>query len=78
MRRSFLFGAAVILTVAVTVAGRSSLATGQATAANQAPGAVLLVCNGSTARCPTIPRAAGPYYRTVQGAVDVARPATGS
>jgi hypothetical protein len=34
----------------------------------------LLVCNGSTAPCPAIPRAAGPYYRTVQAAVDAAQP----
>jgi hypothetical protein len=66
MRRSFLFGAAVIL----AVAGGSSLAPRQAAAADQTPG-VLLVCNGSTAPCPA---AARPYYRTVQGAVDAARP----
>jgi hypothetical protein len=35
---------------------------------------VLLVCNGSTAPCPALPHSAGPYYRTVQGAVDAARP----
>ena len=70
MQRSFLFGAAVIL----AVAGGSGLATGQATAADQGPGAVLLVCNGSTARCPAMAPAAGPYYRTVHGAV-VAAPA---
>jgi hypothetical protein len=67
MRRSFLFGAAVIL----AVAGGSGLATGQATAANQGRGPVLLGCNGSTARCPA---GAGPYYRAVQGAIDAARP----
>src|SRR5439155_25026654 len=41
-------------------------------AAGQGPG-MLLVCNGSTVRCPALPRSAGPYYRTVQGAVDAAR-----
>jgi hypothetical protein len=35
---------------------------------------VLLVCNGSTVPCPAIPRAAGPYYRSVQAAVDAAHP----
>jgi hypothetical protein len=67
MWRSFLSGAAIIL----AAAGGSSLAPGQATAANQGPGAVLLVCNGSTAACPA---RAGSYYRTVQGAVNAARP----
>jgi hypothetical protein len=66
MRRWFLLGAAVIL----AATGASSLAPGQATAASRGP-SVLLVCNGSTAACPP---GAGPYYRTVQGAVDAARP----
>ncbi|MDR2988163.1 MAG: hypothetical protein LBV34_25340 [Nocardiopsaceae bacterium] len=35
---------------------------------------VLLVCNGSTLPCPRTAPAAGPYYRTIQGAVDAARP----
>ena len=34
---------------------------------------MLLVCNGSTVRCPALQRSARPYYRTVQGAVDAAR-----
>jgi hypothetical protein len=73
MRRSLLFGAAVI----VAVGGGSALAAGPATAASPAPAvaspapAVLLVCNGSTAPCPA---GAGPYYATVQGAVDAAQP----
>jgi hypothetical protein len=66
MWRSLVFSTAVIL----AVAGGSILAPGQATAASQGRG-VLLVCNGSTAPCPA---AAGPYYRTVQGAVDAAQP----
>jgi hypothetical protein len=76
MRHAFWRNAAIVLAV---VAG-SSLAAGQAIAgspsgsprshaAAQSKG-VLLVCNGSTVRCP----AAGPYYRSVQGAVDAARP----
>src|SRR5215472_17160504 len=80
MRHAFLSGAALIL----AIAGGSSLATQHASAASQAdyssgaraasqgPG-VLLVCNGSTVRCPALPRSAGPYYRTVQEAVDAAR-----
>jgi pectin methylesterase-like acyl-CoA thioesterase len=56
----------------LAAAGGSSLASGQATAANQP--SVLLVCNGSTAPWPAIAPAAGPVYRTVQGAVDAARP----
>jgi hypothetical protein len=81
MRHVFLSGAALIL----AIAGGSGLATQHAIAASPAgyssglpaasrgPG-VLLVCNGSTLRCPALPRSAGPYYRTVQGAVDAARP----
>src|SRR5262252_7131183 len=81
MRRAFLFGAAFIF----TIAGCTSPATTQHAittspagnssgppAASRGP-SVLLVCNGSTAGCPALPRAAGPYYRTIQGAVDAAR-----
>lgn len=68
-RLLFIFGTAVIL----AVAGGSSLPAGQATAgqatAASQKASVLLVCNGSTAPCPA---RAGPYYRTVQGAVDAA------
>jgi hypothetical protein len=81
MRHAFFSGAALIL----AIAGGSSLATqhtitagpadysSSLMAAGRGPG-VLLVCNGSTVRCPALPRSAGPYYRTVQGAVDAARP----
>jgi hypothetical protein len=69
MWRSFLSGAVVIL----TAAGASSLAPGQATAANHGPN-VLLVCNGSTAPCPA---GTGPHYRTVQGAVAWSLPVPG-
>jgi hypothetical protein len=80
MRHSLMLGAALIL----ALAGGPALAGGQATAAslagparasatNHKPG-VLLVCNGSTAPCPPLPTGAGSYYRTVQGAVDAARP----
>jgi hypothetical protein len=81
MRHASLFGVALIL----AIAGCTSPATQHATTASpagsssgpravsQGPG-VLLVCNGSTVRCPALPRSAGPYYRTVQGAVDAARP----
>src|SRR5215472_337504 len=80
MRHAFLSGAALIL----AIAGGSSLAAQPGIAARPAdyssgPGvasqgpSVLLVCNGSTAPCPALPRSARPYYRTVQGAVDAAR-----
>jgi hypothetical protein len=80
MRHAFLFGAALIF----TVAGCTSPATQHAITASPADGSsgppavsqessVLLVCNGSTVRCPALPRSARPYYRTVQGAVDSAR-----
>jgi hypothetical protein len=80
MRHAFLSGAALIL----AIAGGSGLANQHAITASPAdyssgppaasggPG-VLLVCNGSTARCPALPHSARPYYRTVQGAVDAAR-----
>jgi hypothetical protein len=80
MRHAFLSGAALIL----AIAGGSGMATQHAITASPAdyssgplaasPGpGVLLVCNGSTARCPALPHSARPYYRTVQGAVDAAR-----
>jgi hypothetical protein len=80
MRHAFLFSSALI----VAIAGGAGLATQHAVAASAVgsssgpraagPGPrVLLVCNGSTVRCPALPRSAGPYYRTVQGAVDAAR-----
>jgi hypothetical protein len=81
MRRAFLFGAVLIF----TIAGCTSPATTQHAITTSPAGdsssppavsrgpSVLLVCNGSTARCPALPRAGGPYYRTVQGAVDAAR-----
>ena len=80
MRHTFWLNAAVVLAV---VAG-SSMAGGQAIAgsstgpprspaAPQGPG-VLLVCNGSTIACPAAAPAAGPYYSSIQGAVDAARP----
>jgi len=80
MRHAFFFSAALIL----ALAGGAGLATQRAITASAAdyssgPRAashgpsVLLVCNGSTVRCPALPRSARPYYRTVQGAVDAAR-----
>jgi hypothetical protein len=70
MRRAFLYGAALIL----AIAGCTSPAFGHGTTATSQEASVLLVCNGSTVRCPALPRSAGPYYRTVQEAVDAARP----
>jgi hypothetical protein len=76
MRHAFLFGTALILGIA---GGGSSLAaqpaiaaspadySSSSLAASQGP-SVLLVCNGSTVRCP-----AARHYRTVQGAVNAAR-----
>ena len=69
MRRLFLVGAAVIVAI-----GSGLALAGVATAASPAP-VVLLVCNGSTVPCPA---GAGPYYGTVQGAVDAARAGDGS
>src|SRR6267154_5159052 len=80
MRHAFLFGTALIF----TIAGCTSPATQHATTASPAGNSagppavshgpsVRLVCNGSTVQCPALPRSAGPYYGTVQGAVDAAR-----
>jgi hypothetical protein len=69
MRRAFLLGAALTL----ALAGGSGLAPQKALAADPAAG-VLLVCNGSTDPCPALPPSAGPYYQTVQSAVDAAQP----
>ena len=80
MRHASLFGVALILFIAgctspatrhVTTASPAGSSSGPR-AVSQGP-SVLLVCNGSTVRCPALPRSAGPYYRTVQGAVDAAR-----
>jgi hypothetical protein len=81
MRHAFLSGAALILAITggSGLAAQHTITAGPADfssspmAAGGGPG-VLLVCNGSTVRCPALPRSAGPYYRTVQGAVDAARP----
>jgi len=81
MRRAFLFGLALIF----IIAGCTSPATTQHAITTSPAGnssgppavsrgpSVLLVCNGSTARCPALPPSAAPSYRTVQGAVDAAR-----
>ena len=80
MRRRFLF-IAVALVLALT--GGPGLTVGQAIAASSSAGShaalqhrsrVLLVCNGSTVPCPAIAHARGPYYKTVQAAVNAARP----
>jgi hypothetical protein len=54
-------------------AAHAAAGSGRLLAASQQP-AVLLVCNGSTAPCPALPAGAGPYYSTVQAAVDAASP----
>ena len=82
MRLRFLYGAALVLVIAgctspaaqhpVTPASSSGSGSGSGAAAQGL--SVLLVCNGSTAPCPALPHSAAPYYRTVQGAVDAARP----
>ena len=79
MRHAFLSGAALILAIAGCTGPATHAITASpagnspgARAASQGPG-VLLVCNGSTVRCPALPRSAGLYYSTVQGAVDAAR-----
>jgi hypothetical protein len=77
MRYAFLPGAAaLILAIAGctgTAAQPGTTATSQSPGPGPAPG-VLLVCNGSTAPCPALPASAAPYYRTIQDAVDSARP----
>ena len=79
MRYAFLSGVVLIL----AIAGCTSPATQHGTTASPPGGSagsqgqgqsVLLVCNGSSARCPALPSSARPYYPTVQGAVDAARP----
>ena len=80
MRHAFLSGAALIVAIAGctspaalhTVTASPAGRTSGPQAAGQGP-SVLLVCNGSTVRCPALQRSARPYYRTVQGAVDAAR-----
>jgi hypothetical protein len=72
MRRAFLSGTALILALAGCTS-TSTVGLHPATPTNQGPG-VLLVCNGSTAPCPALPASAPLYYRTVQEAVDAARP----
>jgi hypothetical protein len=77
MRRAFLWIAVLIL--ALTGCSGNVLTTGHASLSPAPPAVttvtrVLLVCNGSTVQCPALPPSAGPYYRTVQGAVDSAQP----
>src|SRR5437899_2521530 len=79
MRHAFWLNAAIVLAVVAgsslvggpAIAG-SSAGSPRSQAADQSP-RVLLVCNGSTIACPARAPAAGPYYRTIQGAVDAAR-----
>jgi hypothetical protein len=66
MRHAFSISAALVL----ALAGGSGVAAGQAASAVSPEPGVLLVCNGSTSPCP----AGGPYYSTVQDAVDAASP----
>jgi hypothetical protein len=71
MRRWWLFGAVAALMIAGLQAGSQALAAaGAARAAGQHGPRALLVCNGSTARCPR----GVPVFRRVQAAVDAARP----
>ena len=71
MRRWWLFGAVAALMIAGLQAGSQALAAaGAARAAGQHGLRALLVCNGSTARCPR----GVPVFRRVQAAVDAARP----
>ena len=84
MRLRFLYGAALVLVIAgctspaaqhpITPAARQVQVQVQVQRAAAQGLSVLLVCNGSTAPCPALPHSAAPYYRTVQGAVDAARP----
>src|SRR5262252_2379757 len=82
MRRWWLAGAACTL----MLAGAPAIAGSQARAAiehgvrdglagaAQTGQNVLLVCNGSRTPCPALPPGAGPYYKTVQSAVNAAKP----
>src|SRR5262249_50825477 len=84
MRRWWLAGAACTLTLAgaPAIAGSQALApaaharrdhpTGAPAGAAQSGHRVLLVCNGSPTPCPALPPGAGPYYQTVQSAVNAA------
>src|SRR6516225_7408508 len=79
MRRWWLAGAActLMLAGAPAIAGSQALAATAHGARDGLAGAgqnVLLVCNGSAAPCPALPPGAGPYYKTVQSAVNVAKP----
>src|SRR5215467_2585668 len=86
MRRWWLAGAACTLTLAgaPAIAGSQALAaaahgardhlTGAPAGAAQSGHRVLLVCNGSPTPCPALPPGAGPYYKTVQSAVNAAKP----
>jgi hypothetical protein len=75
MRLAFLSGVALILLIAGCTSSSPQHASTASPAWNstgpqgQKPG-VLLVCNGSTAPCPS----PGPYYVTIQDAVEAARP----
>jgi hypothetical protein len=69
MRRWWLFGAMLALTIAGLPAMAGSQALATATGHGGPRARVLLVCNGSTTPCPAGVR----VYRTVQAAVDAAR-----
>jgi hypothetical protein len=74
MRHAFWYGVVLILAIAGCTSS-SPVTQHPITTSPVSQGSnVLLVCNGSTVRCPALPSSAGPYYRTVQGAVDAARP----
>src|SRR5215468_9678862 len=76
MRRLWLLGAAF----ALMIAGAPALTEGQTLAAatpghsarQLSTGRALLVCNGSTVKCPASPGTK--IYKTVQAAINAARP----
>ncbi len=74
MRHAFLSGAVLILAIAGCTSSATQSSTPSPGGTSSSPGGqgarVLLVCNGSTAQCP----GAGPYYVTVQSAVNAAHP----
>jgi hypothetical protein len=84
MRRWWLVGAACALTLggAPAIAGSQALAAAapalgardHLTGTAHSGPSVLLVCNGSVTPCPAIQKSAGPYYKTVQSAVNAASP----
>ena len=79
MRRLWLLGASFALMIAGVPALAGSQAFAAAASGHGTPhwtsrAKALLVCNGSTVPCQTLPPGGGRYYKTVQAAVNAAHP----